>query len=122
MKKAYFYIDDTIWVMRDIARQKPASLFDNPFMNMLKTAHDRYGVKTQLNMFYRTDYFYGNDEFTLSEMNIYERTKIISGFVSSEFSGIELIPVISSKKMMAGDVDEAIRALSELGYTKYIIE
>lgn len=68
MKKAYFYIDDTIWVMRDIARQKPASLFDNPFMNMLKTAHDRYGVKTQLNLFYRTDYFYGNDEFTLEEM------------------------------------------------------
>ena len=65
---------------------------------------------------------YNDEEFTLSEMNIYERTKIISGFVSSEFSGIELIPVISSKKMMAGDVDEAIRALSELGYTKYIIE
>ena len=65
---------------------------------------------------------YNDEEFTLSEMNIYERTKIISDFVSSEFSGIELIPVISSKKMMAGDVDEAIRALSELGYTKYIIE
>ena len=68
MKKAYFYIDDTIWVLRDITRQKPASLFDNPFMKMLKTAHDKFGVKTQLNLFYRTDYFYGNDEFTLADV------------------------------------------------------
>ena len=68
MKKAYFYIDDTIWVLRDITRQKPKTLFDNPFMNMLKTAHDKYGLKVQLNLFYRTDFFYGSDEFTLAEM------------------------------------------------------
>ena len=64
MKKAYFYIDDTIWVLRDITRQNPKSLFDNPFMNMLKTAHDKYGLKTQLNLFYRTDYFSKRIEFT----------------------------------------------------------
>lgn len=68
MKKAYFYIDDTIWVLRDITRQKPASLFDNPFMKMLKDAHDKYGLKVQLNLFYRTDYFYGNDEFSLRDV------------------------------------------------------
>lgn len=68
MKKAYFAIDDVIWVLRDLTRQKPASLFDNPFMKMLKDAHDRYGVKTQLNLFYRTDYAYGYDEFTLADM------------------------------------------------------
>ncbi len=68
MKKAYFYIDDTIWVLRDITRQKPASLFDNPFMNVLKTAHEKYGLKVQLNLFYRTDSFYGYDEFTLAEV------------------------------------------------------
>ena len=68
MKKAYFYIDDTIWVLRDITRQKPATLFENPFMNMLKTAHDKYGLKVQLNLFYRTDSFYGYDEFRLSDV------------------------------------------------------
>ncbi|MBR1970591.1 MAG: hypothetical protein IKA17_09585 [Clostridia bacterium] len=68
MKRAYFYIDDTIWVLRDITRQNPKTLFDNPFMNMLKTAHDKYGLKTQLNLFYRTDYFYGNDEFSLADV------------------------------------------------------
>lgn len=62
-KKAYFYIDDVIWVFRDLTRKRPASLFDNAFLNVLKTAHDRYGLKVQLNVFYRTDFFYGNDEF-----------------------------------------------------------
>lgn len=68
MKKAYFFIDDVIWVLRDLTRQKPASMFDHPFLGMLKTAYERYGIKTQLNLFYRTDYAYGMDEFTLAEM------------------------------------------------------
>lgn len=67
-KRAYFFIDDVIWVFRDLARQKPASLFDNPFMRLLKEGHDRYGMKVQLNVFYRTDFFYGRDEFTLADM------------------------------------------------------
>ena len=67
-KKAYFYIDDTIWVLRDLTRTAPASLFDVPLLNVLKKAHDKYGVKAQLNLFYRTDYFYGNDEFTLADV------------------------------------------------------
>lgn len=67
-KKAYFYIDDVIWCLRDIARNKPTSLFDNPFMAMLKKAHDEYGMTVQLNLFYRTDFFYGTDEFTLADM------------------------------------------------------
>ncbi len=68
MKTSYFFIDDVIWVMRDLTRKRPASLFDNPFLAHLKEAHDKYGMKVQLNLFYRTDFFYGNDEFTLSEM------------------------------------------------------
>lgn len=67
-KKAYFFIDDVIWCMRDITRQMPASIFDVPFMSMLKKAHDLYGLTVQLNLFYRTDFYYGNDEFTLSDM------------------------------------------------------
>ena len=67
-KKTYFYIDDVIWAFRDLTRQRPASLFGTPFMKMLKTAHERYGLKVQLNIFWRTDFFYGNDEFTLADM------------------------------------------------------
>lgn len=75
MKKlAYFFIDDTIWVLRDIAREMPASIFDNAFMKMLKKAHDDNGLTVQLNLFYRTDFFYGDDEFTLAEMpNTYKK-------------------------------------------------
>ncbi|MBO5364411.1 MAG: hypothetical protein J6A56_02985 [Clostridia bacterium] len=68
MKKAYFYIDDTIWVLRDLTRKKPASLFDTPLLKVLKEAHDKYGVKTQLNLFYRTDTAYGYDEFSLADV------------------------------------------------------
>ncbi|MBE7063885.1 MAG: hypothetical protein E7390_08910 [Ruminococcaceae bacterium] len=67
-KTTYFFIDDVIWVMRDLTRKKPTSMFDNPFLSHLKEAHDKYGMKVQLNLFYRTDFFYGNDEFTLSDM------------------------------------------------------
>ena len=67
-KKAFFFIDDTIWVIRDIARQKPKSIFDNEFLKIMKTAHDNWGLTVQLNLFYRTDFFYGSDEFTLADM------------------------------------------------------
>ena len=67
-RKAAFYIDDVIWLFRDLTRQRPAHLMDNPFLKVLKEAHDRYGMKVQLNCFYRTDFFYGTDEFTLAEM------------------------------------------------------
>ena len=56
-KKAYFFIDDTIWAFRDIARQKPASIFDQPFLALMKEAHDKYGMKVQLNLFYECEGF-----------------------------------------------------------------
>lgn len=65
---AYFFIDDVIWPFRDITRDKPASIFDQLLLKMLKEAHDKYGLKVVLNAFYRTDYFYGDDEFTLADM------------------------------------------------------
>lgn len=68
MKKVQFFIDDVIWLMRDLTRQKPSSMFDNPFLGALKKAHDNYGVKTQLNLFYRTSFFYGDDDFSLKDM------------------------------------------------------
>lgn len=67
-KKTYFFIDDVIWCFRDIARQRPASIFDQHYLKMFKKLHDRFGFKVVLNSFYRTDYFYGDDEFSISEM------------------------------------------------------
>lgn len=65
---------------------------------------------------------YGDEEFVLSEMNIYEKTQVVSKVVSDKFDDIEIVPIISSEGRMQGDINDAIMALSELGYTKYIIE
>ena len=67
-RTASFFIDDAIWFLRDLARKRPKSLFDNDFLRPLKEAHDRFGLKLQINLFYRTDFFYGMDEFTLAEV------------------------------------------------------
>lgn len=70
MSKQYYisFIDDVIWALRDVTRERPKSLFDNPFFKIFKNAHDMYGLKIQFNLFYRTDYYYGMDEFTLADM------------------------------------------------------
>ena len=68
MKKCFMYIDDVIFVLRDITKQKPASIYEHPFIAMLKKAHDLYGMRIQLNTFCRTDFFYSSKEFTLANM------------------------------------------------------
>lgn len=68
MNKTFFYFDDVIWLFRDLTRQKPKSIFDHFYLKTFKEAHEKYGMKVQMNVFYRTDYFYGTDEFTLSDM------------------------------------------------------
>ena len=67
-RKAAMYIDDVIWVFRDLTRQRPRSMFEHPLLGALREAHERYGLKVQLNCFYRTDFFYGMDEFSLDDM------------------------------------------------------
>ena len=68
MKQAYFFVDDVIWCLRDVAKDRPESIFDNSYFKMLKKCHDEWGMTVQLNLFYRTDFFYGGEEFTLSDM------------------------------------------------------
>ncbi|MBE6551917.1 MAG: hypothetical protein E7665_07265 [Ruminococcaceae bacterium] len=67
-KKCFFYFDDVIWLFRDLTRYEHDSVFDHFYLKYFKEAHERYGFKAQMNVFYRTDYFYGTDEFTLREM------------------------------------------------------
>ena len=67
-RAASYFCDDAIWFLRDITRQKPKSMFDHPFLAVLKECHEKYGLKVQINLFYRTDFFYGMDEFTLVDV------------------------------------------------------
>ena len=62
------FVDDCIWFLRDIARAKPKSIFDTPYLAGFKKIHDATGLKVQFNLFYRTDFYYGMDEFSLADM------------------------------------------------------
>jgi hypothetical protein len=59
-----FAIDDNIFFARDIADKKYRSLFECPYLAMLKRFHQKYGTRFVLNMFYKT--CYGAD-FNLSQ-------------------------------------------------------
>ena len=63
-----YFCDDAIWALRDVTRQRPGSIFDHPFFAVLKECREKYGLKMQINLFYRTDFFYGMDEFTLADV------------------------------------------------------
>ena len=67
-KRCSYFCDDAIWCLRDLTRQRPKSMFDHPFFAVLKECHEKYGLKMQINLFYRTDFFYGMDEFTLKDV------------------------------------------------------
>ena len=94
MKKVQFFIDDVIWLFRDLTRQNPKSIFDNAFLKMLKKAHDEYGLKVQLNCFYRTSFWYGNDEFSLADMTDKYKAEFIgaSNWLKFGFHSIEEWP------------------------------
>jgi hypothetical protein len=52
-------IDDNIWFLKDINANsgKYKSIFENPYLGMLKQVHDTFGTKIHLNLFYQTDGF-----------------------------------------------------------------
>jgi len=57
-----FSIDDNSFFLRDIARQKYASLFDCFYLKMLRDLHIKYGTRFVLNIYYATE-----DGFDLSQ-------------------------------------------------------
>jgi len=57
-----FSIDDNSFFLRDIARQKYASLFDCFYLKMLHDLHVKYGTRFVLNIYYATE-----DGFDLSQ-------------------------------------------------------
>ncbi len=54
-----FSVDDNILLFRDITENSSTykSAFDNPYLKVFKEAHDRYGAKVHLNVYYETDGF-----------------------------------------------------------------
>lgn len=62
---SYFTIDDFIRALEDIHlnRDRYTSIFDNPYMAMLRDLHQTYGTFVHINMFYRS-----KTGFTLGQM------------------------------------------------------
>ena len=50
-KCAAFYIDDVIFLFRDLVDKNPKSCWSHPFFAHLKKAWELYGVKTLLNLY-----------------------------------------------------------------------
>lgn len=57
MKNYRFSLDDNIWVFRDIARNNYKSIFENDYLALLKSIHEEFGTKIQLNVYFETDGF-----------------------------------------------------------------
>lgn len=62
MKKYRFSIDDNIYVFKDLSRNNYKSVFENSYLSLLKSVHEKFGTKFQLNIYYETV------GFNLSEM------------------------------------------------------
>lgn len=52
-------LDDNIWFLKDLSVNsgKYKSIFENPYLGLLKEVHDTYGTKIHINIFYQTDGF-----------------------------------------------------------------
>lgn len=52
-------LDDNIWFMRDINTnaEKYKSIFENPYLGLLKEVHGKFGTKIHINLFYQTEGF-----------------------------------------------------------------
>lgn len=57
MKKFCFTIDDNIRFLEDLTKNNYSSIFENPYLAMLKRLRDKFNIVVQLNLFYKTDNF-----------------------------------------------------------------
>lgn len=57
MKTFCFTVDDNIRFLKEITESNYKSIFEHPYLAMYKRLHDEFGLKVQLNLFYRMDGF-----------------------------------------------------------------
>ena len=57
MKRFCFTIDDNIRFLKELTERNCTSIFDHPYVALLKRLHERFDLKIQLNLFYRMSGF-----------------------------------------------------------------
>ena len=53
----HFFIEDNVWFLKELNRDRPKSVFEHPYLAALKALHDKYDTKVQLDVFYATEGF-----------------------------------------------------------------
>ncbi len=48
-------VDDNVWWLAELNRDRPASIFDHPYLAVYRRAHEEYGAKVRLNLFYQVE-------------------------------------------------------------------
>lgn len=49
--------DDNIWFLQDIAQNNYASIFENPYLKLMKDMYEKYGTKSHVNLYYCSSEF-----------------------------------------------------------------
>ena len=57
MKHFCFTVDDNIRFLKEITEKNCKSIFEHPYLAMYKRLHEEFGLKVQLNLFYRMEGF-----------------------------------------------------------------
>ena len=57
IKNFCFTVDDNIRFLKEISEREYESIFEHPYLAMYKRLHEEFGLKVQLNLFYRMDGF-----------------------------------------------------------------
>ncbi|MBP0957838.1 MAG: hypothetical protein J5997_10800 [Oscillospiraceae bacterium] len=63
----------------------------------------------------------GNEEVILDDMDMYEKITAVYGEVSSRCGDLPAYPMLDRESMSADDFDEAVKALTAMGYDKYYV-
>lgn len=81
IKHFCFTVDDNIRFLKEITENRYRSIFDHPYLAMYWQLHKEFGLKVQLNVFYRTE------NFDLSQMSAtyYEEWKENSDWLKLSF-------------------------------------
>ena len=81
MKNFCFTVDDNIRFLKELTEGSYQSIFEHPYLSMYRRLHEKFGLKIQLNLFYRMG------EFDLSQMSdrYYEEWKSNSDWLKLSF-------------------------------------
>ena len=50
MKPFSFTVDDNIRFLKELTQQRPADMFEHPYLAMYRRLHEQFGLKVQLNL------------------------------------------------------------------------